>query len=190
MFAAVLDTCVLWPSLQRDFLLSLAVEGLYRPLWSSAVLAELQEHEARKLVRHGADRARADEAARRLIDAMHRAFDDACVSGWEPLEGTFGLPDPDDEHLIATAVIGGAGVIVTENLRDLPSEKMPPGVQVVTPREFALETVEVSPTLARRALTEISLRSHRTPRTVDELLAILDVRYGMSAAVSLLRQGS
>lgn len=188
MFAAVLDTCVLWPSLQRDFLLSLAAEGLYRPLWSSAVLAELQEHETRKLVGRGADPEDADADARHLVGAMRRAFDDACVSGWEPLEGTFGLPDLDDEHLVAAAVVGGAGVIVTDNLRDLPVEKMPPGVQVVTPRDFALETVEVSPVLARRALVEISLRSVRTPRTVDQLLDILDVRYGMSAAVSLLRR--
>jgi hypothetical protein len=94
MFAALLDTSVLWPSLQRDFLLSLAIEGMYRPLWSSAILAELEYHETHKLVDRGQQPLVAASRARHLIDQMTTAFDDALVENWEPHEGAFGLPIP------------------------------------------------------------------------------------------------
>jgi hypothetical protein len=64
MFAALLDTSVLWPSLQRDFLLSLAIEGLYRPMWSTEILAELEYTETEKLLDRGEQPA---AAAARLI---------------------------------------------------------------------------------------------------------------------------
>lgn len=117
MFTATLDTSVLWPSLQRDFLLSLAVESAYRPTWSSVILDELEFHEEAKLVKRGMPVTEAAGRAATLIAAMRREFADAEVEGWEPLEGTFGLPDSDDEHVVAAAVIAGAGVIVTENLK-------------------------------------------------------------------------
>ncbi len=41
MFTALLDTCVLVPSTQRDVLLECASTGIYRPVWSQAVLDEL-----------------------------------------------------------------------------------------------------------------------------------------------------
>jgi PIN domain len=98
VFTAVLDTCVLWASQQRDFLLSLAAEGLYRPIWSATVLAELEYEEEAKLRRRGASEEDAARRAARLISEMRAAFDDAEIQGWELLEGSCGLPDPDDEH--------------------------------------------------------------------------------------------
>src|SRR6516165_3485697 len=79
------------PNLQRDFLLSLAIEGMYRPLWSSAILAELEYAESHKLMDRGEQPDVAATRARHLIDQMTAAFDDALVENWEPLEGTFGL---------------------------------------------------------------------------------------------------
>jgi hypothetical protein len=85
MFAALLDTSVLWPSLQRDFLLSLAIEGLYRPLWSTEILAELEYHETQKLINRGEPITAATARASHLIRQMTTAFDDALVENWEPM---------------------------------------------------------------------------------------------------------
>ncbi|WP_409048109.1 PIN domain-containing protein [Microbacterium sp. HA-8] len=188
MFTATLDTSVLWPSLQRDFLLSLAVEGAYRPTWSSAILEELEFHEEAKLVKRGIPIVEAASRAATLIAAMRREFADAEVEGWEPLEGTFGLPDPDDEHVVAAAVIAGAGAIVTENLKDFPAGKIPPGIQVLSAREFAKNTVALNPRHALAAVQEIASRSGRygAALTVEEILDILRDRYGMIEAAEMM----
>lgn len=66
-----------------------------------------------------------------LEDHERTAFSDAEVTGWEPLEGSYGLPDPDDEHVVAAAQIAGARVIVTANLKDFPSKLPPNGIEVI-----------------------------------------------------------
>lgn len=186
MFSALLDTNVLWPSLQRDFLLSLAAEGLYRPLWSEAILDEIHEHETRKLVGRGFSAREAVARTEHLIDRMRSAFDDAIVTCWEQLEGSFGLPDPDDEHVLAAAVIGGAGVIVTDNVEDFPASKLPTHLEVQSAREFAYSTVSVDPGRAAKALTEIACR-HRTPKhSPAELLTLLVERYMMDDVADLI----
>lgn len=141
MFSAVLDTSVLWPSLQRDFLLSLAAERTYSPKWSTAILDELVFHEAEKLAARGSLPDEAKQSAQRLIDQMSGAFDDALVTDWEPLEGTYALQDPDDEHVVATAVMCDAEVIVTENLRDFPASKLPAPIRAIPARDFVHDTV-------------------------------------------------
>ncbi|WP_086819091.1 PIN domain-containing protein [Allokutzneria sp. NRRL B-24872] len=189
MFTALLDTCVLWPSLQRDFLLSLAVEGMYRPVWSTAILEELEYEEEQKLVARGEDTTRAAHRARRLVTVMRQAFDDAEIDGWQGLAGTYGLPDPDDEHVIAAAVVGGAGAIVTHNTKDFPPHLLPDGIDVLAPKRFAADTVALNPAQALTAVRAIAARSGRTgrPREIPEILNRLEVLYEMTEAAALLR---
>lgn len=187
MFAVVLDTCVLWPSLQRDFLLSLAVENLYRPLWSERILEELELHEALKLTDRGQDPQVADIRAHNLIQRMAVAFDDAGVEHWQPYEGTFGLPDPDDEHVVAAAVAGGAGAIVTSNVKDFPRDKVPDHIQILEPARFAADAVSVSPEAALQAVEAMAQRFRQPPVSMEQVLTDLRTRYGMDAAVELIR---
>lgn len=84
----------------------MAIEGLYRPMWSDAILEELHFHEQRKRIDWGENDAAALTAADHLLANMRNNFDDALVTGWEPLDGSFGLPDADDEHVVAAAVVG------------------------------------------------------------------------------------
>lgn len=161
MFTALLDTSVLWPSLQRDALLSFAVEWLFRPTWSSTILDELAYQEEKKLVRRGADRHEARQRAANLIKAMRTAFDDAEVQGWEPLEGSYGLPDANDEHVVAAAVVAGAGMIVTHNLKDFPRDRVPASIDMQSPAEFAHNTVSLNPPAALCAIEAMAGRSGR-----------------------------
>ena len=189
MFTALLDTCVLWPSLQRDVLLSLAAEGMYRPAWSSVILAELEYEQAAKLTRRGVAPADADNRAAHLIQQMRQAFDDAEITGWEGLDGgTYDLPDPDDEHVVASAVVAGA--IITLNTKDFPATLLPFGLETLRPAEFAANTVALDPHRALHAIRTIASRTgtQGPARTVTELLDILVRRYGFDDAVDQLRR--
>ncbi|MBT1608350.1 MULTISPECIES: PIN domain-containing protein [Curtobacterium] len=189
MFTALLDTCVLWPSLQRDLLLSLAIEGVYRPIWSTAILEELEYHEAKKLVRRGADEAAAEERAHRLVETMRLKFDDAVVTGWERLDGSYGLPDPDDEHVVAAAELGGAGAIVTLNFKDFPDDKIPSGIDILGPASFVHDQVSLRPAAAARAVLELASRTgqHGPKLSPTQIVDVLESRYEMQEAAALLR---
>lgn len=189
MFTAVLDTCVLWPSRQRDFFLSLAVEGLYRPVWSSVVLEELRYEQEAKLIRREVDAARAAERASYLVSRMEDQFEDALAHGWERLDGTFGLPDRNDEHVVASAVVGGAGAIVTLDEPHFPAHLMPWGVGVIVPTRFALTTVELDPRRGAAAVRSMARRSGRRgpAQTPHDVVDGLQRYYGMHEAAEVIR---
>lgn len=186
MFTAALDTNTLWPSLRRDFLLSLAIDGLYRPVWSERTLEELEYCERYKLMERGKPEEEAAERAQFLISRMRDAFEDAVIPESLTLAGvSFGLPDPDDEHVLAAAFAAGAEVIVTENLKDFPAERLPPGISTILPEEFARDTVSVDPSRALAATVAMAQRRSNTP--LEEILEQLEGTYAMTEACALLR---
>lgn len=190
MERALLDTCVLYPSLQRDFLLQVAELGGYRPAWSTEVLRELRRHEERKLLAHDMPPGQAGRRADKLIQNMRSAFPDAEVTGYEHLQGRYRLPDPNDEHVVAAADHAKIRTIVTENRKHFPPNRLPQGTEIVSARELARRVVESNPRDGVRAVEQIAARSGRLGRdmSVDDVIRHLERANEMTEVAAVLRR--
>jgi len=112
---ALLDTCVIYPTVMRQMLLGAARAGAFTPLWSARIIEEWQRA-AIKLGPAGVAQAGAEAA---LLAADWPA---AQVT-WPPsLEARLWLPDPADTHVLAAAIAGSADVILTLNSKDFPRQ--------------------------------------------------------------------
>ena len=189
MFIAALDTCVLYPSLQRDLLLSLASERLFRPVWSDITLEELRYHERRKLIqRVGLPEEEAAHRSSNLILTLANAFTESKIetSGRGCPDG---ISDPNDWHVIEAADRAQANVIVTENHKDFPQNVLSPyGLRTLSASDFIADTVDVSIERAYRALLTMLDRRVNPSMSVEECCDILVQRYKLDDAVSLLLQ--
>jgi len=105
-FVALYDACVLHPAPLRDLLMHLAVSGLYRARWTNRI----HEEWIRSVLARRPDVLR--EALERSRQAMDDHVDDCLVSGYEGLESQLALPDPNDRHVVAAAILCQAGTIV------------------------------------------------------------------------------
>lgn len=126
---AVLDACVLYPTILREILGDVAAAGLFAPLWSRRILDEWR-HAAEG---HGLPAG--PEIA--LIEARFPAALVAPDPAAEAAALGFDLPDPADRHVLATALAARAGLVVTANLRDFPPRAMAAaGLRAVHPDAF------------------------------------------------------
>ncbi|GGC79798.1 PIN domain-containing protein [Tersicoccus solisilvae] len=164
-FAAFLDACVLVPIAPCDTLLRMAESGAFRPLWLRRVVDEA----LRALERIHPD---LDPSRFRIrFRSMDEAFEDALVDGWEPLERGIELPDPNDRHVVAAALLGRADVIVTENVKDFPSTTLRPlGLETVRLDDFLLDQFDLSPVATRRVIVDQARATTRPPVPVEDLL--------------------
>ena len=68
---------------------------------------------------------------------MDAAISDAIVTDYEGHIDGLVLPDTDDRHVLAAAIVGQADIIVTLNMRDFPSHTLDAyGIQAQHPDAF------------------------------------------------------
>jgi predicted nucleic acid-binding protein len=168
LYAAVLDANVLVPSALTDTLLRLAEHGFYRPVWSARILDEVRETVIS--IRPGGE-----AGINRRLDAMDSSFEDASVTGWEPVCAGLDLPDEDDRHVLAAAIAGRADCIVTANLKDFPASVLDAhGVEARHPDEFLLDQLALYPRRALDLLEEQASAMKRPPTDLAGLLFSLE----------------
>jgi hypothetical protein len=164
-YTAVLDACALVPIAPADTLLRVAEKGLYRPLWSERILTEAQE--AIEEIHPGID-------VSKRFASKREAFGGAMVTGWEELEPGIRLPDPEDRHVVAAAVRGGADAIVTANLADFPAAALSPlGLEAVHPDDFLLDQLDLSPPTILQVIREQAAHTKKPPLTPHDLTTLL-----------------
>ena len=108
----LLDACVLYPTVLREVVMGTAAAGLFTPLWSARILEEWARAAAK--LGQGA-------VARAEIAALADAWPGAEVALPEGAEAGLVLSDPDDVHVLAAAIAGRAGVLLTLNVQDFPT---------------------------------------------------------------------
>lgn len=146
-FSALLDACVLLPYQLCDLLLRLAEKQLYRPLWSEQILNEVE----RNLV---TSFGKSRHQAQRRVGHMRRAFPLADIEDYEDLTPVM-TNHPKDRHVLAAAIRGGAGTIVTANLKDFPPAALYSyGIEAVHPDEFLQDQLDLDPKRTLQSLIE------------------------------------
>ena len=180
---ALLDANILYSACLRDFLLRLAAEHLYRPLWS----AQIQDEWTGRLLVDRPDLTKAQTDY--TTGQMDKYFGDARVIGYGHLVEQVHLPDPDDRHVLAAAIQGGAHRIVTWNLKDFPLDcTLRYSIEAQCPDDFVMELLDASPSGVARAARNHRLALRNPARSAEEHLVAYE-EAGLSRVVARLAAG-
>lgn len=181
-YTVLFDANVLYPAPMRDVLLQLAVTDLFRARWTADIHREWME----ALLEREPWRDRA--ALERTRDLVDSAVRDCLVTGYEAFIPSLALPDADDRHVLAAAIVGRCDAIITQNLKDFPADiLMPYGIEALHPDEFVSNQLSLAPGLVCSALRKIRTRLKSPAMTSEQYLAVL-TRQGLVATVAELEQ--
>jgi hypothetical protein len=161
-FTAFFDANVFYGARLRSLVLYLAQTKMFRARWSDDVHAEW----IRNLIRNRPDLS--EVALARTRQFMDAAVLDGLVVGYQSLVPTLTLPDPDDRHVLAAAIVCRASCIVTFNLEDFPAAILEPfGIHAVHPDDFLLNTESIDPAAFAGAVQDDLMHYAAPPLTIE-----------------------
>lgn len=109
------------------------------------------------------------------------------MADFEDLIPTLKLPDPDDRHVLAAAIISEAKIIVTFNLKDFPESILAKyGIAAQHPDVFVGDLIERYPQQILQAVDTILDRLKNPRQTFTNHLETL-ANQGLLNSVALLR---
>lgn len=163
---AVIDACALYPTVLRQILLGCAERQLFTPLWSERLLEEWTRAAARNggaLDEHVA-KAEALRANTRFPNALTPKGNETPL--W--------LPDPADIHVLATAIVGNADVILTQNLKDFPARELSGyDIKAIAPDPFLMDLWLIHPDDVAETVKDVHAEAERLSGQTLPLRALL-----------------
>lgn len=180
-FTVLYDANVLYPAPLSDILIQLVITGLYRAKWTDRI----HEEWIRNVIKNRPDLSR--DGLDKTKNLMNKAVLDCLVTNHEELEHGLKLPDVNDRHVLAAAIVAGCDVIVTFNIKDFPSAELDKySIEAQHPDDFLMHLTNLNEIQFCSAFKSTRKRLKNPPKSKDEYLDTL-YNQGLTKTVLFLK---
>ncbi len=191
----LLDANVLASAVKRDIFLTFAESEMFDIFWSPQILNETHKTLVHIFDKNGIAPEPADIKAKLSIVRMMDRHPDSMVDNLDSIfrvKSRGLLPDPNDFHVVESAYICGADVIVTENLRDFPDDRVNQfstlkDIRVMNSDTLIVETLASNTADCLDNIKLIRNRLKKPPMDVETLLNVWRDRHNLHKTVEFLQ---
>ena len=169
-YTAVIDACVFYGMLKTDALMSLCARSLFAAKWSERIENEWIGHLAEK---------KPDKKTEIFFrrDKMRLAAPDweVCEQGIAAIESALRLPDMDDRHVLAAAIVGHADCIVTDDQWGFDDDLVGQyGIEVIDTDSFIINQLDLDEYQALAAFKAMRLRWQKPNTTPEDFCGVFE----------------
>ena len=186
----LIDANVLFSVVKREIILSMALDGLIEVRWSEAILDEMKKALHRYFIKKHGNVLEATRNSLRVYNWVTNKFPTSLVEGDLPTSANLiELPDPADAHVVRSAILCKANVIVTDNVRHFPQSIVNRyGIEVKTADEVISDVIDAEPDISILIVTRIYNRLQNPKRSWKEFLETWETDHRLIKTADKLRQ--